>query len=109
MLNRKRIFVMIFSMGMFLHAGITDFKTIEKATKAYEDKAYTKSASLLKSLDAKSPQKQYDLGNALYKSKNYDEALEAYEKAEGIDEATRLHNIGNSHFQKQELDKAIEA
>ncbi len=29
-------------------------------------------------------------------------------EAEGIDEATRLHNIGNSQFQKKEWDKAIE-
>ena len=103
--------VLLFSMLLIypLFAGLTDFKTIEKANKAYEEKEYAKSASLLNSLDAKSPQKEYDIGNALYKDKKYDEAIEAYEKAEGVDEATRLHNIGNSLFQKKELDKAIEA
>ncbi len=92
-----------------LFAGLTDFKTIEEANKAYEAKEYAKSASLLNALDAKSPQKEYDIGNALYKDKKYDKAIEAYEKAEGVDEATRLHNIGNSLFHKKELDKAIEA
>jgi len=48
----KIIFIMC--VGIFLHAGITDFKIIDKATKAYEEKAYTKSASLLKSLEKKS-------------------------------------------------------
>ena len=92
-----------------VNAGLTDFKTIEEAKQAYEAQEYGKSAALLKDLEAQSPQKQYDIGNALYKDKKYDEAIEAYDKAEGIDEATRQHNIGNSQFQKKEWDKAIEA
>jgi Ca-activated chloride channel family protein len=96
-------------LSVFIFAGLTDFKTIDKANKAYEAKEYGKSATLLGTLGAKSPQKQYDIGNAHYKNKKYDEALEAYGKAEGIDESQRLHNIGNSFFQKKELDKAIES
>ncbi len=90
---------------LLLYAGLTDFKTIKEANQAYEAKEYAKSVSLLNSLDAKSPQKQYDIGNALYKDKKYDEALKAYEKAEGVDESQRLHNIGNSQFQKKEWIK----
>jgi len=89
-------------------AGLTDFKTIEQANRAYEAKEYEKSAALLNTLEKESPQKQYDIGNAYYKDKKYDEALNAYEKSEGVDEQTRLHNMGNSYFQKKELDKAIE-
>jgi len=94
-----------------LVAGLTDFKTIEAATKAYEEGRYTKSAALLEDLDKNVPQKMYDLGNAYYKSGNYKAALEAYEKAqgEGVDEAQRLHNIGNAYFKQNALDKAIEA
>ena len=104
----RKLIVLTLSTGVLLHAGLTDFKTIKEANQAYEAGEYSKSATLLKGLDAKSPQKQYDIGNALYKDKKYDEAIEAYDKAEGIDEATRLHNIGNSQFQKKEWDKAIE-
>ncbi len=103
-----RLILFMLSTGIFLYAGLTDFKTIKEANQAYEAKEYGKSAALLNSLDAKSPQKHYDIGNALYKDQKYDEAIEAYEKAQGIDEATRLHNIGNSYFQKKEWDKAIE-
>lgn len=93
---------------MFLttvNAGITDFKTIESAHKAYEAKEYGKSAALLQSLEKNVPQKEYNLGNALYKNKQYDEAIEKYKNAEGIDEAQKLHNIGNSYFQKKSLKK----
>ena len=57
----RRITLLILSMGALLHAGLTDFKTIEAATKAYEAEEYAKSAALLNSLDAKGPQKQYDI------------------------------------------------
>ena len=103
------LFTIHYSLFTSATAGLTDFKTIEEANQAYEAKAYGKSAALLNSLDAKSPQKSYDIGNAYYKAKKYDEAIKAYENAKGVDEATRLHNIGNTHFQKKELDKAIES
>ena len=99
-----RVLVLFMLLMYPLFAGLTDFKTIDAAKEAYEAKAYGKSASLLHDLEMQSPEKEYDLGNALYKDKKYDEALEAYEKSEGVDEATRQHNIGNSYFQKQELD-----
>lgn len=100
----------IFSMGfsIVLNASLTDFKTIQDAKEAYEAKEYTASAALLKSLEAKSPEKSYNIGNAYYKAKRYDEAIKAYEQAQGVDEAARLHNIANSYFQKNELKKAID-
>ena len=112
MINRKytlRTLLMLFLLMNVLEAGLTDFKIINEANQAYEAKAYGKSAALLNSLDAKSPQKSYDIGNAYYKAKKYDEAIKAYKNAKGIDESTRLHNIGNTHFQKKELDKAIKS
>ena len=39
------------SFFTFVSAGLTDFKTIEKANKAYQGKEYTKSQTLLESLD----------------------------------------------------------
>ena len=84
---------------MYINAGLTDFKTIEKAHKAYQDKEYTKSQTLFESLDKNIPQTNYDIGNAQYKAKNYDAAIKSYEKSEGIDEAARQHNIGNSYFE----------
>jgi len=110
MINIKHILFIFFSITVCnLHAGLTDFKTIDAAKEAYEAKEYTKSAALLNSIEQKSSQKEYDMGNAYYKSKNYDEAIKSYRKAEGVDRATRLHNIGNSYFQKKDLDSAIKS
>ena len=100
---------MHYSLFTFLNAGITDFKTIKEAETAYEAKAYTKSAALLNSLEGKSAELEYDIGNANYKSKNYDAAIKSYQKAKGVDKATRLHNVGNSYFQKKDLEKAIKS
>ena len=85
----------------FLQAGLTDFKTIKEAESAYDAKAYTKSAALLNSLEEKSGERQYDIGNAQYKSKNYDAAIKSYQKAKGVDKATRLHNIGKQLFSEE--------
>ena len=54
----RRLILFMLSTGIFLYAGLTDFKTIKEANQAYEAKEYAKSAALLNSLDAKSPQKQ---------------------------------------------------
>ena len=91
------------------NAGITDFKVIDEAKNAYEAKQYTQSEALLNSIDSKSAEKTYAIGNAQYKSKNYDAAIKSYKKAKGVDDATRLHNIGNSYFQKKDLEKAIKS
>jgi len=74
-------FMVYFSLGILANAGLTDFKTIDAAHKAYEAKEYTKSAALYNSLEKKTAQKSYDVGNAYYKSKNYDAAIKSYKEA----------------------------
>ena len=103
------LFTLCTSLFTFLQAGLTDFKTIDAAHKAYEAKEYTKATALYKSLEKEVGEKAYDMGNAYYKSKNYDAAIKAYKKADGVDKATRLHNVGNSYFQKKDLDSAIKS
>jgi len=110
-MNRQFLILWIIPSALFtfLQAGLTDFKTIEAAKEAYEAKAYTKSAALLNALESKTPQKEYDIGNAYYKSKNYDAAIKSYRQADGVDKAMRLHNIGNAYFQKKDLESAIKS
>jgi tetratricopeptide (TPR) repeat protein len=53
----------------------------------------------------------YNLGNALYKSKKYEEAKAEFETAQKLsqtipDKAAALHNLGNTYMQMKQPDKA---
>lgn len=55
----------------------------------------------------------YNLGNALYKKKMYQEAKEEYAKAEKLsqtlpDKAAALHNLGNTMMQMNQPEKAAD-
>ncbi len=55
----------------------------------------------------------YNLANALYKSKKYEEAKAEYEKANQLsktlsDKASALHNLGNTYMQMNQPEKAAE-
>lgn len=55
----------------------------------------------------------YNLGNALYKSKKYEEAKEEFEKAQKLsqtlpDKAAALHNLGNTYMQMNQPEKAAD-
>ncbi|WP_053082672.1 tetratricopeptide repeat protein [Chryseobacterium angstadtii] len=55
----------------------------------------------------------YNLGNALYKSKKYEEAKAEFDKAQKLsqtlpDKAAALHNLGNSYMQMNQPEKAAD-
>ncbi|OCA76932.1 aerotolerance regulator BatC [Chryseobacterium artocarpi] len=55
----------------------------------------------------------YNMGNALYKSKKYEEAKAEFEKAEQLsqtlpDKAAALHNLGNAYMQMNQPEKAAD-
>lgn len=56
----------------------------------------------------------YNLGNAIYQQKRYEEAIRQYEilaqQAETEDLRQKAyHNLGNAHYQAQQFDKSIDA
>jgi len=55
----------------------------------------------------------YNLGNALYKNKKYEEAKAEFEKAQQLsqtlpDKAASLHNLGNTYMQMNQPEKAAD-
>lgn len=55
----------------------------------------------------------YNLGNALYKNKKYEEARTEFEKAQKLsqtlpDKAAALYNLGNTYMQMNQPDKAAD-
>jgi len=95
------------SLAELLPDDILPFQIIDKANEAYEKGEFRKSIRLFNSLNSNDPTVLYDQANAEYKAGMYDDALMHYVKAKGVDEATRLYNMGNSYFKKGNLNLAI--
>jgi Ca-activated chloride channel family protein len=81
-------FMVYFSLGILANAGLTDFKTIDAAHKAYEAKEYGKSALLLEGIKKSNDTSElhYNLGNTYYKKGYYEKAIEEYKTSKGVDE-----------------------
>ncbi|PKG38655.1 VWA domain-containing protein [Psychromonas sp. Urea-02u-13] len=75
----------------------------QNAYDAYQDEDYQRASELYET-----PLEQ---ANALYKNKQYDQALEKFDQAikQQPDNADTFYNQGNNFAQLQQLDKAIEA
>ncbi len=95
-----------------LEASIFDFKTIDKAHKAYEKKDYKDAIDGYGEVveSKKSAASYYDLANALYKDGQYQKALETYDKVETEDKNLKykkLFNKANSNFALEKYEDAL--
>lgn len=89
-------------------ASILDFKNIEEATKAYENKDFEKSSNNFKEFIEKNEGK-YNFANSLYKEGKYKSALKTYGDIETSNdnlEFKKLHNMGNSYVKLNDLENA---
>ena len=113
------VFVMslfIFSVSS-LKAGLLDFVELDNAKKAYEAKEFKKASELYNTYAKKTDNAEsfYNAGNAFYKEKDYDKAIESYKRATFISKdlnAKRYSNLGNSYAKKatqKDLEQAIKA
>jgi Ca-activated chloride channel family protein len=105
----RLLFVGVICFG-FAQAGILDFIAIDKAKEAYENREYDATISHLNALkdSIKDPALEYDIANAYYKKGKYEEALKHYKKAQGVDEAHRLYNMGNAYANSGDIQSAID-
>ena len=102
--------IILFStlLSASLSASLLDFKYLEEAKDAYNNKNYSKAQTLYQKVDQ--DEARFNVADALYRQKKYKEAIEAYEQIEEPTlEAKKLHNIGNSYAQLKKIDEAIEA
>jgi len=118
-MNTKILFLSLlmalsFSNTMF---GQKSYKTlVYEGNQKFKGKDYDGASSrymeAVKS-DAKDFTAHYNLGNALYKSKKYEEAKAEFEKAQSLsqtipDKSAALHNLGNTYMQMNKPEKAAE-
>lgn len=109
-------FVFIFFFAGFLSAQKSYNVLMNEGNGFYEKNRFDNAASRF--LEAVKQNENdfsahYNLGNALYKSKKYEEAKAEYEKANQLaqtisDKASALHNLGNAHMQMNQPEKAAE-
>jgi tetratricopeptide (TPR) repeat protein len=82
----------------------------KQAAKAYAEGDYDKALQKYAEARLDNPESQalaYNIGNAEYRKKKYDEAIKAYQKALHGDDAglaaSSYYNLGNAHFRKGEF------
>lgn len=93
-------------------AGLLDFQKLHSAKEAYSQEDYVKSGSIYEGFAFKSPQAVYNLGNSLYKQKEYEKALKVFENVKTDDpqlNAKALHNRANTHVQLKQYKEALNA
>ena len=85
-----------------------------KANKKFSEEKYEKAEELHKENSIEYPNESrihFNLGDAYYKNKKYDEAIFEFQKSlknNELDKSDVFYNIGNAHFQKQDYKKALE-
>ncbi|MCS3532699.1 tetratricopeptide repeat protein [Chryseobacterium sp. JUb7] len=118
-MNTKIIFlsfIIVFSFSGILF-GQESYRTlVYEGNQKFNGKDYDGASS--KYMEAiKSNEKDftahYNLGNALYKNKKYEEAKTEFEKAQQLsqtlpDKAASLHNLGNTYMQMNQPEKAAD-
>ncbi|MDB5103033.1 MAG: Tetratricopeptide repeat-containing protein [Fibrobacteres bacterium] len=82
----------------------------KQGAKAYADGDYDKALQKFAEARLDNPENQalaYNIGNAEYRKKKYDDAIQAYKKALHGDDAglasAAYYNLGNAHFRKGEF------
>ncbi|TAJ12744.1 tetratricopeptide repeat protein [Marinilabiliaceae bacterium JC017] len=108
------ISLLLFSATLF---GQEERKHIRQGTTNYNEEKYLESEiDYRKALDkeANSYEAQFNIGDALYKQKKYPEAADQFQILASTEKdkqrlASIYHNLGNSYFAMNELEKSIEA
>lgn len=103
---------LVFIGGDDAKAGLLDFKDLRSAKEAYEQKEYNTSASIYERFSEQSSEANYNLANSLYKSNEYEKALQVYNKIQSNKpefQAKVLHNRGNTLVKLKQYKEALQA
>jgi Ca-activated chloride channel homolog len=112
-----RIGLLALSLGLLAQVQAqTAHSWLRRGDQSYTVKQYTEAENgYRKSLEKKSgPQGEYNLANALYQQKRYEEAISHYRNAlknakENYQKSQTFHNLGNAYFQNNKIDESITA
>lgn len=112
-LPRKSAIMAIFIfLPIALKAGIFDFLDLKKAKESYQNNEFNESIKIYEKLLRNSNRNElhFNLANSYYKNKEYQKALNEYQKIQTEDpifSSQVLHNIGNTQALLGNIDEAI--
>ena len=118
-MNTKIIFLSFFIVFSFsnLVSGQENYRTlVYEGNQKFNGKDYDGASSKYMEavkVNEKDFTAHYNLGNALYKSKKYEEAKAEFDKAQKLsqtlpDKTAALHNLGNTYMQMNQPEKAAD-
>lgn len=102
-------FSLIFIQNPLYSFSIIDFKIISEANEAYENQKYEEASSNFQKIDS-NEFRDYNLANSLYKSNEFEKAIELYKNIQTSSndlEFKRLHNLGNAYAKNKNFNEAI--
>jgi len=112
------VWMLCFLISAMILSGKTDMdrSKVKKGLKSYHNEQWDESLQHFQDAlldDPENPVGHYNVGEALYKKKNYEEALKSYEKAlssQDIDMREKIYyNLGNSYYQLNKYQEAIQS
>lgn len=113
----------ILSLGVLLSAvqlfaqGEKETNLIADGNQVYQDEAYTEAEAAYRkalSINSVNTKAQHNIGNTLYRSKDFDQANQRYFQTQknSLNKAEKhlaFHNMGNGFMQQKNYEKAVEA
>ncbi len=113
----------ILSLGVLLSAvqlfaqGEKETNLIADGNQVYQDEAYTEAEAAYRkalSINSVNTKVQHNIGNTLYRSKDFDQANQRYFQTQknSLNKAEKhlaFHNMGNGFMQQKNYEKAVEA
>lgn len=112
----QTVLSLFFCLSFFLAKGQTAHQFLRKADQEYKNENFQIAEENYRRAlekDKNSPS-TYNLGNAIYQQKRYDEAAEKYQHAASdnknpVLKSKAYHNLGNALFQNKKIEESIEA
>ncbi|MDG1054201.1 MAG: tetratricopeptide repeat protein [Flavobacteriaceae bacterium] len=113
----------ILNLGVLLSAvqlfaqGEKETNLIADGNQVYQDEAYTEAEAAYRkalSINSVNTKAQHNIGNTLYRSKDFDQANQRYFQTQknSLNKAEKhlaFHNMGNGFMQQKNYEKAVEA
>nr|MBK9651595.1 tetratricopeptide repeat protein [Bacteroidota bacterium] len=111
------ILLLILQINLEAQTNATERKLVREGNKKYIEKQFSDAETIYRKAmqtEHGSPTGTYNLGNALYRQKKYDEAVQQYpstinSKANNESKAKAYHNLGNTYLEQQKYQESVDA